>query len=209
MTVHDRADHFRVRHFLGARFDHQNRVFCAGKGEVNGALFLFCDGGIDDIFSVHAADDDRTRRPCPRNIGNGERHRRTDHGKRFRRDVGIDRKRGGNHHDVVIDSLREQRADGTVDKARDENGFIGRAALSLLESAGNFADGEHLFFIIHGKGEEIHALSRRVRHADRHADHRVPTAHEAGAVGLFRIFAGLHDEFSAGIVRFEYSVIFE
>lgn len=149
------------------------------------------------------------RGPRPGNIGNGQRDGGTDHGEGFGRNVGIDGKRGCHHDDVVINSLGEKRANGAVDEPGDENGLVGRAALSLFEPAGYFADGEHFLFVIHGQREEIHTLSRRLRHADRDADHRVPAAHEAGAVRLFRVFAGLYDEFSAGIIRLEYSVIFE
>ena len=209
VAVHDRADHFRVRHFLGARFDHQNGVFGAREGEVNGALFLLREAGINHVFSVHTTDDDRAGGARPGNVGDGQRDGGTDHGDGLGRDVGIDGKRGGDHHHVVEDSLGEQGTDRTVDEAADEDRLIGRPALSLFETAGDFADGEHFFLVVDGQREEIHAFSRLFRHTYRDVYHRVPTPHEAGAVGLFRVFADFHGKFSAGIVRFEYSVIVE
>ena len=174
---------------------------------MNRALFLFRNGRIDDIFSVDAAHDDRTRGPRPRNIRNGQRHGRTDHGEGFGSDVGIDGKRGGDYDDVVEDSLREKGTDRTVDEARDEDSFIGSASLSLFEAAGNFSDREHFFFIIDGQGEEIHSLSGLFRHTDGDVHHRFAAADKAGAVGLFGIFSDFYGQFSARVVRFENPVI--
>ena len=207
VAEHNRPDHLLVGHFLGARLDHENGVLGPRERKVDRALFLFRNGGIDDVFTVQAADDDRSRRSRPGNIGNGQRNGRTDHGDGFGRDIGIDRKRGGDDDDVVENSLGEKGTDGTVDEAADEDRLIRRSALSLFEAAGDFAHGKHLFFVIDGQREEIHSFSGLFRHTYRDVDHRVPATHEAGAVGLLGIFADFHDQLPAGIVRFEYLVV--
>ena len=118
MTEHDGADHFVVRHFIRARFDHENRVFGSRKIEVDRTLFTLRTIGIDDVFAVCKTYDNRTSRSRPRDIGNCDRNGRSDHGKRFGRNIGLDRKRGGDHHNVVKQPLGEQRTKRTVDEAR-------------------------------------------------------------------------------------------
>ena len=208
VTERDRADHFRVGNFFRARFDHQNCVFRAREGKMNRALFFLRDGGIDHILTVDTADDNAARRTCPRNIRNGKRDGRTDHGDGLGRDIGIDGKRGGHHHYVVKDSLGKQRADRTINQSADQNRFIGSPALSLFEAAGNFTHGEHFFFVIDGQGEEIHSFPRLIRHTNGDVHHRVAATDEACAVRLFRVLADFYGKFSPRIIRFENFAVF-
>ena len=118
MPEHDRADHFVVGDLVRTRLDHEDRVARACKVEVNGALFALRGIGVDDVLAVHQPDHDRTRRTCPRDIGNGERDGRTDHGERLGGDVRLHRESRCDDHDVVEKSLREERTERSVDEAR-------------------------------------------------------------------------------------------
>ena len=167
---------------------------------MNGTLFLFRHRGVDDVLAVDAAHNHAARRACPGNIGNGKRDGRADHGDRLGRDIGINGKCGGYHHYVVENTLREKRTDRAIDQAAYENCFIGSSAFALFETAGNFAHGEHFFFVIHGKGEEIHSFARLFRHTHRHVHHGIAAAHKTRPVCLFGVLADFHGKFSARVI---------
>ena len=175
---------------------------------MNRALFFFLHRGVDDILPVDAAHNHAARRSRPGNIGNGKRNGRTDHGDGFGRDVGVNRKRRGNHHNVVENSFREKRTNRTVDEAAYENRLIGSSALALFESAGNFAHGEHFFFVINGEREEIHSFARLFRHTNGNVHHSVAATHEARPVRLFGILAYFHGKFSSRVIGLENSAVF-
>ena len=155
------------------------------------ALFPLSAIGVDDVFAVYQTDDDGTRRPCPGDIGNCERHGRADHCERFGCDVGFHGERRSDNDDVVEQSLGKQGTQRTVDKTSRQNRLVACSALSALKSARYLSDGEHFLFVIHLQREEVDAVPCRRRHTHRHHDGGVAAAHDAHSVRLLCVFARL------------------
>src|SRR4029078_2683341 len=59
------------------------------------------------------------------------------------------------HQNLVVEALREQRADRAVDQAAGQRFLFGRATLALEEAAGNASRGREFFLIVDGQGEEV------------------------------------------------------
>ena len=189
VAEHDGADHLVVRDLVRARLDHEDGVLGACKVEMDGALCALRGIGIDDVLAVHKSHDDGTGGSHPGDIGNGERDGGADHGKGLGCDVRLHGERGRHDDDVVEQSLGEQGTKRAVDEARREDRLVARSALPSFEAAGNLADGVHLLFIVHLKGEEVDAVARRLGHAHRHHDGGLAAAHHARAVRLFGVLA--------------------
>ena len=117
VTEKNRADHCFVVDFLSARFNHHYRVLRSRKVKSKRTLLFLSDGGVDNVFAVDDADDYRTRRSCPRNIGNAERDGTAEHCKRLGSDIGINGKSRGNDGYVIEKPLGEKRSDRSVDKS--------------------------------------------------------------------------------------------
>src|SRR5215213_6955493 len=86
-------------------------------------------------------------------------------------------------------SLREERADRTIDHPRGQRGLLTGARLAAEEGAGDLARGVVLFLNVNGEGEEVHiAVVPRCGGAE---DHRVAGAHHDGATRLSGELSGL------------------
>ena len=208
VSEQNRSDHVVVGKFFRARFNHHNGVFGSGKIKSQSTCRFLCYRRIDDVFTVDHTYDDRTRRSCPRYIRNTERNRRTEHRKRFGRNIGVDRQRSRNYGYVVEKPFGEQRSDRSVDKSGYENRLIACPALSLFETAGNFTDGVHFFFVIDGKRKEIHTFSRNRRHGNVYHYDRFAASDHAGSVCLLGVLAHVNGNFFTTYRRSKYFVIF-
>ena len=206
MPEQDGAHHVVVRNLLGASLDHHDRVLGAGEIQRERALFFLRERGVDDVFAVHDSHDHAAGRPRKGNVRNGQRDGRAQHRQRFGRDIRIDGERGGDHADVVEQSLREQRAERAVDEARGQNALVARSALPSLKAAGDLAHRIHLLLEVYAQGEIIHSVARLFRHHDVDHDHGLSAANDAGPVGLFRVFARLHRDLPSADGGFKLSV---
>jgi hypothetical protein len=106
----------------------------------------------------------------------------------------IGRQHGADDLHLVAKALRPKRPDRTVDHAGRENGALGRAPLSLEETAGDLPSGVHTLLDVHGEREEIRALTRLHPALGRCEHHRVAGADEHGAIGLLGQLPGLEHE---------------
>ena len=61
----------------------------------------------------------------------------------------------GDHVDLVVEALGEQRADRPVDQAAGQRLLLGGAALALEEAARDAPGGREFFLIVDGEREEI------------------------------------------------------
>ena len=186
-----------------AGLDHHDGIVRARDREVqrrNGALRL---GRVDDEFIIDAADAHACNRPLERDVGNGERRARANHGRDFRRVVLLDRKHGRDDLHVVAEPFRKQRTDRSVDEARAERRVARWASLALDEAARNLARRIHLFLVIDGQRKEIDAFARFLRCRGRHEHDRIAITHEHGAVRLLRHLAVLDDELSSAHFHFK------
>ena len=197
VTEQNRADHLLFGQLVGARFDHQDRLFGAAERQVQSAPVTLLGVGVDHILTVDIADDDRTGRPRPRNVRNGQRDRAADHRIHFGRNVGVHRKAGRDDRDVIVEALGEQRTERSVDQSRRQDRLVAGSALALFETAGDLADGVHLLLKVYAEREKVDALARSLRHRRVDHDGGVAASDQAAAVGLFAVSADLYGHFPA------------
>ena len=203
--IHDAVEHGFVVDFLGAGFDHGNKVSRGCNGHSHFGFFALRFGRVDDEFAVHKTDGHTGDRAVPGNLGNGDRDGNADHGGDFRQTVLIHAHNCGDNADVIAHILREQRADRTVDHAGAKGRFFAGTAFSSLERAGDLTDRIELFFKINGKREKVNAFSGLCRHRRRAKNFCLTVADEAGAAGKAGHFTGLDLERSAGECGFKCS----
>jgi hypothetical protein len=55
---------------------------------------------------------------------------------------------------LVVEAVREQRAERAVDQAADQDLALGRTTFTLEESAGDAAGGVELFHVVDGQGKK-------------------------------------------------------
>ena len=197
VTEHDCAEHFFFGDDVCARFNHHDGVFRAAEVESKARFCALCAVGIDDVLAVHHADHNRTRRTCPRNVAYRKCDGRTDHAENFGRNVGVNAQNGCNDRNVVVKSLREERTNRSVDKTRSEDRFVACSALSLFESAGDFADCVHFLFVVNAQREKVHTVAGCFAHRCVDHNHGVAATHDARTVGLSAVCACFDGHFSA------------
>ena len=110
------------------------------------------------------------------------------------------RQNGDDHLGLVLEALDEQRADRTVDQARDQGLLFGGTALALEEATGDLTGGKGLFLIIHGQREEVDPGFWRTGGDDGRQNHGLAVGGQHSAVSLTRDTAGLEGQRAAGPV---------
>lgn len=203
MTEQNCAEHFFFGDDIRTRFNHHDCVLGTGQAEVKSGFGALCAVGVDDVFAVHHTDHDGARRTRKRYIGDRKRDGRTDHSEHFGRNVGVNGQNRCDNGNVVVHSLGEQRTNGTVDKAGSKDCLVGRAAFSLFETAGDFADGVHFFFVVHAQGEVIHTFAGFFCHSCVDHNHGVAATDDTASVSLTAVSAGFDGDFSAADSCFE------
>ena len=112
------------------------------------------------------------------------------------------RQNGHNNLRVMLVTGHEQRADRTVDQARNQRFTLGGTTFALEIATGNTTGRKGLFLIVHGQREEIHAgfwlLGRH--DSGQHGGFAIGGQH--GAVSLTRNAAGFQHQLAAGPVHF-------
>ena len=202
MREEDRLEHHFFGNFLRAGFHHHHGVLGArhGEGQFAGrALFVV---RVDDELAIDQADVDRAGGPGKGNIRNAQRGGGANHGRDFRRVVGVHGHGDRHHLHVVAHAFGEQGAQRTVDQAAGEDRLFGRPAFALDETAGNLADGIQLLFKIHAQREKVDAIARLVRRGSGHEQHRIAIADEGRAIRLLGILAELQHELAPAQFHF-------
>ena len=192
VTEHNAVKHHIVGHFVCARFNHGDQGVGRSHGHGHLRFLTLFGGGIDDIFAVHQADGNAAYRAVPRDFGNADGNRNTDHGGDFGRAVGVNGHHRCHHADIVAHVLGEQRANGAVNHARGKRSLFARSAFTALERTGDSAHGIEFFLKIHGKREEIHALTRFGGHCGGAKHFGLAVADKTGAARKLRHFADFH-----------------
>ena len=169
---------------LGLRFDHHDGVVGAGDDEVELAFLDLVLGRVEDIFAVGIADAGGGDRAHERDSGEGESGGSGDH----RDDVGlvlaVIGQDLGDHEDLVVEALGEERADRPVDEAAGESLLLGGAALALEKAARDAPGGREFFLIVDGEREEILPRLHVLGGGDRAKDDGLAEGRQHGAVGL-------------------------
>ncbi len=201
----DRVDdllHFAVteghgaqHHFFGQQrgfgFDHQHGVGGTGDDQFQLRVSQFADGRVQDVLAVLVTDLGSADRTHERGTGQGQGSRGTDQGRDVTVHVRVQRHHRGDDLHFVLVVLREQRADRTVDQARDQRFLLGRTAFTLEETTRDTAAGVELFLIIDGQREEVLAFARALGGDGGDQQYGVVHLDDDGTAGLAGDFAGL------------------
>ena len=86
-------------------------------------------------------------------------------------------------------SLREQRAQRTVDQTGSQDRLFGGTAFAAIPGARNAADGIQLFFKIHAQREKVDARARRFGDGGVDQNAGIAVTDEGGTAGLFCVLA--------------------
>ncbi len=144
-----------------------NHHHCTGSGghhNLQLAALPLCVSGVDHELVIHQPDPACPDRAKERDVADGKRGRRADHGQDVRIVVlvGAQDRRDDLHLLNVI--FRKQWADGPVNQPHRDYLLGGWPALSLDDSAGELPGGVLHLAVFHSKGKEVLFARGRLRH---------------------------------------------
>ena len=174
--------------FLGAGLDHDDSVLVPNDHDVDGSGCALGIGGVDDELAIDAADTHGAHGGAEGNVGESERGR----GSIDANHVGIVILVGGEDQrddlSLIAESIREERANGTVNLPAGENFLLAGPAFALDEA------GVHALFKFHREGEEVDSLPGVGRGNSGGQNDSFARGNECGARGLLGHAAGLKDQ---------------
>src|SRR5262249_31359134 len=195
LCVQDRLDSFlrqeqRFKHLLfrndpPTAFNHDDRVTTSRDEEVNVTGKKLALQRVHRQGAAQATDAHAGNGAAEGDVRNLERGRRADQGYRIGVVFAVDGKHRGDHLRLTEKSFGEQRPQGTIDQARNEDLALRRPPLALEETAGNFARGEGTLLVVNCQGEEVYPLTRGAGPHHRHEHHGLAVGDDRGATGLF------------------------
>ena len=186
------GEHVVLGDLLGAGLDHRDVVGRAAQLQVQIGVLALLVGGVDDkLAGLHVTADAHAGKRAL------EGHAAERHGQGSTHDVddvkGVDLvgdKRGGDDVHLVAETVREARANRTVDHARGERGLLAGTALTLEVATRDAPCGVHLLVEVDGQREEVVVLA--LLGDDHGVEHRgVALLDQAGAGGLLGKLARL------------------
>ena len=187
---------------LASDSDHQHGVGGAGDDEVEVGGLGLVDRRVHLELAVDVADAGAADRAHEGHAGQRQRRGGGDHGQHVRIVLEVMAQNRDDDLGFVAIAVGEERADRTVDQARDQRLTLGGTALALEIAAGNAAGREGLFLIVHGEREEVLAGLGRLGRDDRGEHGGFAVGGEHRAVGLAGDAAGLQRRACARTSRF-------
>src|ERR1041385_3575030 len=152
---------------------------------------------VQNVFTRYITNAGRRNRTHEWNTGQCECRGRGNH----RHEVGIVlhivAENGDDYLRFVAITLCEERADRTIDQARDQRLTLRRSALALEIAPWNFPRSEILFLIIDGQREKVGAGARLMCSHDCGQDNRLAVCSNNSTISLARNLASLKDKLSA------------
>src|SRR5690606_8619259 len=159
------------------------------------------DGRVEQVLAVLVADLGGADRAHERGAGQRQRGRGADQGEHVAVDLRVHRHHGGDDLDFVLVVLGEQRADRTVDQARDQGFLLRGAAFALEETTRDAAAGVELFLVVDGEGEEVLPLALRLGRDRGDQQYGAVALDHDRAAGLARDLAGLQRDFMVAVLE--------
>ena len=182
--------------FLGLALDHDDLVRQAGVDQFQRALFHFLDRRVRDELAVDAADADGADRALERQVGEHERGGRAEHGEHVALVHAVGGEQQAADLDFIEEAFREERTDGTVGHAADQDFLVAGTAFALDVAAGELAGRGILFAVVDLQREEVLAFLG-LAGTRGGEDDGVALADRAGAVGEMGEFSGSQREVAA------------
>ncbi len=181
-------------HLVGAGLHHQDGLGGPCQPQVQETALHLRDGGVDHQSAVYVADARGADRPSEGDVGNRQSGRGGDDGEDVRLMLLVLREGRDDNLYLMPHVLGEQRAQGTVGQAGDEDGALGGAALPALEGAGNAAGRVESLLKVHRQREEIYPFPLLGGHSSGSQQDGVTAADGDGATGLQGQMARLQGE---------------
>ena len=170
--------------FLGPGLDHDDAVLVADDGHVDGAAVELDVGRVDDVLAVDEADLDRAEGRREGDVGEVQGGRGADDAERVGLVLEVGREEQADDLGVEEVALGEERPDGTVDQAGDQDLPLRGPAFALEEATGDLAGGVGVLAVVDDEREEVLAFLELLAGGGRHQHHRVAVAKQGRAVGL-------------------------
>ncbi len=117
MPEHHAIEHGLFRQLFRLGLNHEHSRFGACHNQVHAGNLQLRRCRVQNVFIIDIAHTRRADRTVKWNTGNGQRSRRTDHGRDIRVDFGINRQDMNNDLYFVIKPFGKQRAQRTIDQA--------------------------------------------------------------------------------------------
>ena len=187
----ERLEQRLLGHLVAAGLDHRERVAGADDDQVERRLVHLLVGRVDEELTLDAADPHGADRAEERQRRDRERGRGPVDREDVVRDDHVGREHGADDLHLVLEALRPQRPDRTVDHPRRERRALGGAPLALEESARDLAGGVHPLLDVDRQGKEVRVGAGVLPPDSRCEDHRVPAANDDRAARLLRELARL------------------
>ena len=189
MTENNSAEHDFFGELLGLGFNHQHGGFGTGDDEVKLRNLELAQGRAQNILAVDVTNTSRTDRPIERHAGDRQRGGSADQRGNIGVNFRIQRHHGSDDLDFVVEIIREQRANRTIDQAAGQRFLVGGTAFALQEAAGNSTSSVSFFLIIDRHREEILAWLARFRSHSAHQNDSLLHRDQYGAASLAGNFA--------------------
>ena len=184
------VEHRLFREDVGFRLNHQHGALGAGNHEIKARGLELFGRGIHDELVVDVAHAAGADRAAEGDAGNGEGGGCAEHGRNVRINSRVGRENVNDDLHFIEESVREERADRTVDQTARQRFLFGGTAFALEEAPGDAAGCVGLFNVVNGKREEVLTGLGFLLADDRRENDRVIHAADNGAGGLASDFTG-------------------
>ena len=195
VTLEDRIETDRFRNFLGAAFDHHDRVLGSGDHDLKlGFGLALVPGGVHHELAVDAAHADCGGRSVEGDVGDVKCCTGTDRSGHFCVGFEVNREYGRDDLGVVVVAFREKRTVRAVDQTSGQSRLGRRTAFALQKAPGDFSGSIETLSEFHGEWHEIDSGFRIFVGNSSHEDACVTVVDENGGIGLFGHAAGFECE---------------
>ena len=180
----DCLNHLFFRKLVRSGFNHDDLLFCGSHRKEQVGNRLLTVSRVQNKLPGNHAHLRRCARPVKGHIGNRSSKSGSEHRKKLRRSILINRKHRIVQKHIIPIVLRKERTHRTVNNPRRKNRMVAGSALSLFKSAGELSYRIHLLLILYGKGKEIDAVSGFLRCRTGGEHRRIAIVHENRTVTL-------------------------
>ena len=183
--------------FLHLTFHHHDVVDGGSHDHVNVRAFHVFHGGVDDHLAIHAAHAHFGDGAFPRNVGDGEGGRSCEACEGVGQVVAVAGDEGDEHLRLSVEVVGEERTEGAVHEAGDEDFILAGTAFAFEETAGEATHSAVFLLIFDLQRHEVGVFHCVFLAADGGEQHGVAHFYDGGSIGLLGEDAGFDGHFTA------------